>query len=364
MRNIAVQIRRRLRPCGWQCAMGLTLLGAPACGFAQGWSLPEQPAAYMAPAGQAPWGTVAPVDFQVVEAQQIELTDPASAMPFQMPSQPELVIPGQPLDQSAVATELPKPADYYPYNYGPYSYYVPEVPYSEYCRLTRIYRSWFLGRMWTRAEMLGWETDGVDYPALVTSAPLGSGGVLGEPGTVVEFAGRELHDGMRPGGRLTIGFWFDPNQWGGIQGTYFGVDGKEVGSRFVGDIDEIFARPFLDVTTGLEGALLSLSPGVLEGSIAVEADSDLQGAEAVVRRALLTGSDSRLDFVGGYRFGRLYDNLQIGESLESLDASSGFAVGTDIERNDLFNTTNKFHGGVTGLIYHRKVNRWSLELAG
>ena len=356
MKDFAMALSQRLRPRRWMCVLGLALLIGSSSASGQEWPGMAHPAAYLAPAGES-W-PVAPVDFQVVEAQAADYQPPEPLGPH---ATAELVAESLP-------EALPKASNYNPYNYGPYAYYVPPVPYSEYCRLTRIYRSWFLGRLWTRAEILGWDTTGSEYPALVTSAPLGSplasAGELDEAGTVIEFGGTEFHDEMRAGGRLTLGLWFDPSQWGGIQGSYFGVEGKEVKAHYVGDGDEIFARPFFDVPGAQEEAQVSLYPGVLTGTIDVEADSDLQGAEALLRRALLTSPSARLDFVGGYRYGRLYDNLRVHDSLLSLDASSGFAPGTVIERRDLFNTTNKFHGGVAGLIYQRKVGLVSIETTG
>ena len=241
-------------------------------------------------------------------------------------------------------------------------------PFQEYCRASRVYRSPLLGRLWARGEYLLWGMKGVDLPALVTTSPLGTpeedAGVLGEPGTSVLFGDETIYDEMRSGGRFTLGWWWDPRQMGGVEVTYFGLPAKALRHHSHGWGNRIVARPYLDVENDQQAAHLVAYPGLLDGSVDVRADTELQGAEVLLRNLVLCRSALRIDLLGGYRYGRLLDRLTIDELAISLDADSGYDVDTIIERYDLFKSTNDFHGGELGLAARWSRGCWSVRLSG
>jgi hypothetical protein len=239
--------------------------------------------------------------------------------------------------------------------------------------------------VWCRAEYLVWATNPLDLPALVTTSPLGTAGLLGEPDTSVLFGNEGVNDGMTSGGRITLGFWWDLRQVGGIQATYFGLVDQNAESHSARQEEPIIARPYLDVDTGHQASELvtysyldgpSGQLDVLDGQIDVRACTRLQGAEVLLRHLLCCRDSQRLDLLSGYRFGQLFDRLTIqqGTVLEGnlgdlpadyewLDGED-YLVGSKIERFDAFESRNDFHGAELGLVGRWGRGRWSVEVLG
>ncbi len=242
-------------------------------------------------------------------------------------------------------------ANYHVAHHSGYSPYSPR-----FCRPTRVYRSFFLGRLWYNAELLGWATKGQDLPALVTNSPAA--------GATTLFGDERVHDEMRLGGRITGGWWWTPEQRSGLELQYFGVDGEDVDFRAGNGTDPVVARPFIDAATGLPVAAAVNSPGVAVGGIRVRADMEFTGAGAHLRHRLAVGHSYRIDWLFGYRYLRLYDQLRTLENFTSLSPASGFAAGLDVERFDRFRTENEFHGGELGLIAQWRRRCWSVDILG
>ena len=68
---------------------------------------------------------------------------------------------------------------------------------------------------------------------------------------------------------------------------------------------------------------------------------------------------SRWDFLYGFRYLRLAENLTINDSLTST-----VAPGTVLSTFDGFKTTNNFYGADFGLMKERRSSRWSLATTG
>ena len=300
--------------------------------------------------------------------------EPTGPSPFQeerpsLPADDPLALQSVPdQDPTVVADALP--LSEVPAEAGPTGGQAAEPPIypvlREHCRASRVYRSEILGRLWFRGEYLAWTTKGVDLPALVTGSPLLTdpdlAGVL--PDASILFGDETIFDQMSHGARFTLGFWWDPQQLGGIEATYLGLPVNEVRHYSQGTGDAIVARPYFDVSTGQQDAALVAYPDVLDGSIDVRADMELQGAEVLLRRLAVCRPGLRVDLLGGYRFGRLVDRLTTYEEMTSLDASSGYEPDTTIERFDLFKSINDFHGGEAGLALCCTRGCWSVELLG
>ncbi len=242
-------------------------------------------------------------------------------------------------------------------------------PFFEPCRASRVYRSSLLGRLWARGEYLVWATKGIDVSALVTTSPLGTpeaqAGVPGEPGTAVRFGDEAVYDNMRSGGRFTLGYWWEPSQVAGVEATYFGLPAKALRHHAHGRGHRIVARPYHDVVADEPSAVLVAYPGVLDGSLDVTADTELQGVELLFRHLALGQPTWRVDLLGGYRYGRLLDRLEIDEY--STPPSAEYPPGTILtttERYDLFKSTNDFHGGQFGLAARWCRGCWSVRMSG
>ncbi len=215
---------------------------------------------------------------------------------------------------------------------------------------------------WVRAEYLGWWTEGMNVPALVTTSPAASGGVLGQAGTSILFGDGSLNTDARSGGRFTFGMWFDDCQFRGVEAIYMGL-GEKAETFAASNADfAVLARPFLNVRTNQQDARLIALAGTVSGNVSVTADTQFQGAEILFRREATRAPGSRLDYLLGYRWTNLKDNLRIDESTLSL---AGATNGVTFDLFDQFNTRNNFHGAEFGLKFDRQVNcLWSLELLG
>lgn len=271
----------------------------------------------------------------------------ATAAFAQVTSEVEQIAPadGQP-------AERPAPIEGARYNeppLPPYDYWQPTwMP----CQSLRTNRSLVLGHLYWGAEILGWATKGVHAPALVTTSPPGTAqtdaGVIGAPGTTILFGDETINKRMRPGGRLTIGWWFDPNQYRGIEFQYMELDSPHRFQASSSGGSPILARPIVDANTGDNSSVITSYPGVQNGSITVDNDLQLTSTGILFRDLFWASQIARVDYLVGYRHAHLFDRVRTFENLTSLDASSGFPDGTAITRGDQFRTVNQFDGADFG----------------
>jgi hypothetical protein len=228
------------------------------------------------------------------------------------------------------------------------------------------------GRFYARAEYLHWWTDGFFVPPLVTTSPAGTpqvdAGVLGESGTTILFGNSELLDGPFNGGRLRAGWWFRGIDKIGVEGDYLILDQDSIRySIFGNNGSPIIGRPFFNVLTGAEDSSLVAFPNLTEGAVTVDAASDLQTGGLRLRIAACCNeipafgnAVSRVDFLAGYRYSQLDEQLRVFEDSTSLDVNNP----GDFIIRDSFATHNQFHGGEAGVVWEWDRPRWSLELIG
>src|SRR5207253_2456566 len=131
------------------------------------------------------------------------------------------------------------------------------------------------------AEYLLWFTKGGHVPPLVTTGPVASNGILGQPGTVILFGGpgTTLDNDVRQGGRFTLGYWLDPCRQCAIEGSYFFLEDETTHFRASSDAFPLLARPFFRINTGSEFSEISTRPDLTTGNIHIEAPTSLWGAE-------------------------------------------------------------------------------------
>jgi hypothetical protein len=223
-------------------------------------------------------------------------------------------------------------------------------------------------RFWAEAEYLLWWMKGAALPPLVTTSPPGTplsqAGVLGAPGTLILFGDNSVNDEARSGVRITLGGWLDDCQTLGVEADFFMLSSRGTGFAASSTGNPILARPFFDVTTGLQSSELVAFPGLLAGSVsASSASTGLLGADALLRCNLCCGCSYRLDLVGGYRYLRLSDHLGVDENLVSTAAANPNFVplGTNILVADRFDTSNDFHGLSLGLKGELREGPWVLQ---
>jgi hypothetical protein len=231
------------------------------------------------------------------------------------------------------------------------------------------------GAWYGSAEFLFWRLRDSQTPPLVTTSSVGTRnvpfipGALGSPGTVILFGG-EIDHGWRPGLRGTVGYWFDPCQTLGVEGSVFGLEHRAV--TFIAGSQGVppFFRPFFNLSPIFVGEDVQdvAFPNELAGVVAVSLDTRLWGAEANLRKNLCYGntkwcSDFHVDLLGGFRFLSLDESLQIDEWLTVLtQLDGGPPPGTTFILHDEFRTDNRFYGGQVGAQAELRRGRWFFDL--
>jgi len=212
-----------------------------------------------------------------------------------------------------------------------------------------------------------WWTKSADLPPLVTTSPAGTlqaqAGVLGQTGTSVLFGGEEVDLGVRPGARFTLGYWLSECQDSGIEATYLFLGNRALNfNRTSANGDPILARPFFNVETGLQDALLVAFPDVaIDSQINVGLSNELQSLELLSRDAIFQQCGQRVDFLFGYRYSRFAERLAIDQAFTAGPGSQVLAEGTVVQASDVFGASNEFHGLELGIAAQTQYCRWSLE---
>ena len=230
----------------------------------------------------------------------------------------------------------------------------------------------YRGRMFLRAEYLGWVMDGMQTPALVTTSPAGTpqnqAAFIGGINTTTLFGG-EINDEYRQGARIQGGWYVDPNRYWAIGGDYYQLFGD--GDTFSASTatNPILGRPFFDIIQGRETAQLTSFPGRSTGSIGIDTDTQLQSFGFHIQADALNapgsqsqiasgcGREPRLNMLLGYRYVGLDDNININENVTSLVNN---AQGT-VNVRDSFETENDFQGIEFGAIREVPMGRFWFE---
>jgi hypothetical protein len=228
--------------------------------------------------------------------------------------------------------------------------------------------------LWLRGDYLvGW-LRGAHLPPLVTTSPPGtpqsSAGVLNVPGTTTLFGDSKVNDGARSGFRMDMGTWLDTERIYGFELGFFWLAGISTPFAQTSNGNPILARPFVDTLANTQNSLLIAFPGVSNGTINADvATHYLVSVHADLSENILAGPRFRLDALGGYRYLRFDEQLDIEHSFfpngtALAGGGNPFAPGTQISAADHFSTLNEFHGGEVGLHAQVFFDRWTLDLLG
>lgn len=215
---------------------------------------------------------------------------------------------------------------------------------------------------WFRSEYLLWWTSDMPAPPLVTRSPNGTpqgvAGVLGEPTTTVLFGSDQLSDDDQSGALFTLGYQIPCTRMS-IEGTYLFLEPSRTSFAASSGGDPVLARPLLNVQNGTNDAALIGFTDLVDGSVVVDAQTKFAAAEALLRYNAHRGCLYQVDFLFGYRYGRLKDRLDITESTRELD---GPAPGATTDLADHFSARNEFSGAEVGTLVTYRRRCWSLEL--
>jgi hypothetical protein len=171
--------------------------------------------------------------------------------------------------------------------------------------------------------------------------------------------GGDFHNGASGGFRLNVGYWLDPLQTVGVQAGGFWLGSNNSTVHLASDGNTILARPFLNVTSGLQDAELIAYPGLSSGSAIITTHTSMDGWDIALRRNACCCCNCRLDAFLGYRQLRIADQLSIEESVSNLGGA--FPAGTQLSRFDRFDTSTNFYGAEMGFVGEYRYQGWVIE---
>lgn len=223
---------------------------------------------------------------------------------------------------------------------------------------------------WFKAEMLfGRFKSATTPPMLTTSLPQASRGIIGNDGTTVVFGdsiGLQTHYGFR----ATGGFWTEPSQQTGYEGSFFFLTARTVGQTLTSQGDPLLAAPYFDVIANQQAAVPIANEALnnqalahLAGAVDIGITTRMVGAEMNVLQNLVRGSRGRVDWAWGYRYLRFDENL-FNTVFTSQDPPVGQNFGTQTRSYDEFNTENEFQGFNLVLRTQWWWGAWSFDLNG
>ncbi|MEM8733665.1 MAG: BBP7 family outer membrane beta-barrel protein [Planctomycetota bacterium] len=224
------------------------------------------------------------------------------------------------------------------------------------------------GKMWATGEFLLWFTNGSSSPALVTTSAQGVLPTLGSTGVNTAFGGNNgIDQGIIPGFRAEAGMWLDDCQKFGVSGRVLGFDDNEDYS-LASDGSTSIGIPFFNANSGVlaEDAYLvafttAANAPVSTGNVYARSDLDLIGAEGSMRMLLAGTGSNRVDFLAGYTYTRIKSSLTLNTTSTNLFTGDLIQDGTVFDTNDLFETSNEFHGAHLGVLSN--VTRKGLTLS-
>ena len=241
---------------------------------------------------------------------------------------------------------------------------IPQVAHAilpNYCRRFQLPGWWGSGEY-----MLVWRKKRF-YPPLVTTSPLGTdfemAGVLGLPTTSILFGDEHVGNSPESGCRFDAGFWLTRCIGFGATWTAFGKENFNFSRESNGEGVPILAVPFFDADNGMQDAALISYPGLLAGNVDVNTTNNIWAADLYARWRFWNCNCWHVDFLGGFRYTRLTDNLDFTTTFADIDPTS-IDFGLAVDTFDNFNTENTFYSGLVGVTGEYRYGRWAFQAAG
>jgi len=204
-------------------------------------------------------------------------------------------------------------------------------------------------RLWFRAEYLLWWIKDSNIPPLLTTGPATDPrpGALDSSNTSILFGGGGQDNKNRSGGRFFAGCWLTDEDSVGVEAGYFFLGPRAIGTFESSPGNPVRARPFVNVNAGMQDSSLVAYPGLIGGSVRIQAPSFLQGAEANMVTAVGQANHLRLEAFLGFRYLNLGEGLHIDEN-DLVSPMSPQLPGQPIPISDRFDVQNNFFGGQLG----------------
>jgi hypothetical protein len=199
-------------------------------------------------------------------------------------------------------------------------------------------------------------------PALLTTGPPASGGVIGAPGTETLYGDDRLDSrhGRYVGVRFDVDYWLDDARTLGLNVSAFFLERDSSNFTVRWNAVPVLARPYVDATDGSQKAFVVAgpSPGVgdLTGSFNAYSRIELFGQDANFLYGLARGESWTLDALAGARFLQMRERLDLTGVSKVLPDESVLQSATDH-----FHTYDKFFGVQSGLRGEARRGRWFVE---
>jgi hypothetical protein len=224
------------------------------------------------------------------------------------------------------------------------------------------------------ADYTLWSVQSFATPALVArdvaGTPRSAVGIPGTAGQQILYGNARQTGDLRSGLQIVAGYWLDDCHLWAVSGDFFYLSTGTSNGQFSSSGDPPLSRPFFNVATGMPDAELVSYPGVLAGTVSVNAHNTFVGAGGFLQRNLCCGplgcdpctpSWYRVDLLAGYRYYGLDDSLQIRENLVATGPGA-VPAGTSIVVTDRFHTSNQFNGVLLGVSGWAQYGNWALGL--
>jgi hypothetical protein len=179
-------------------------------------------------------------------------------------------------------------------------------------------------------------------------------GALGQPGTAVLISG-PTDFGQFSGIRTSAGFYLDEASHWAVEGIGFMQFERNLHFSAASDAagNPEIARPFFNVLPQPEPGervFIDALPGLASGGVAIDARTQLLGAEANLKYNCCPTDHLRLGVLAGFRFLRLAESLTIRDNVSPVEGASlpfettSAVPGDSIADVDSFYTANHFYG--------------------
>jgi hypothetical protein len=216
-------------------------------------------------------------------------------------------------------------------------------------------------RIYIDAEyLLWWFGEGRTPVTLTTSSPA-SKGLPGSPDTKVLYGDQRLstrHHDRFNGVRLTLGYWFNPEQTVGVEARGLIFERDSTYFKATSDGSKLLALPFIDAATGAPSSQIIAGPG-LSGGFVGYSRIELFTEEVNAVLAWLTTPTARVDVLVGARFAQMRDRTDLTSSSKVLPAGA-----TIFGIEDHFRAYDQYYGGQVGLKGEKEWNRCFVNLRG
>lgn len=210
-------------------------------------------------------------------------------------------------------------------------------------------------RWWGGVEFLMFFGKGRNLPALVTTDADVNAAIpasFRSATASVLYGGSSVGTELRTGGRAELGRWTDETQTRGYAGRIFVLEQSATNFNVTsGAALPMLGIPFINVSPapvgdGGEDAFLvadptNNAPAPYTGSINIRTTSDVMGGDFFMRFNCADTGWQRVDFLTGYQFSRVDENLTM---------TSVLGLNPNLTIRDTFETRNEFHGAMIGLM--------------